>query len=671
MNDPSLSVGIPPASGTRFDVVSPVQQQHDPSVPLTKAGLPRKKPGRKPGSTVKPRDPDSDAAKARKPRKPRDPNAPPIQRKRKAPPTAADGPTSNAVTPDDVPSNNHSSNPLAAAAAAGTSLSSFADAAQSHQPRMSDFTDMRMAASRSPAQSGMMNKVPKRESMPSSMQNILNSEPDPSPPAPTVPPARSVFDPVRGSYDPVRETMMARDPYGTASLGSPRATQAQTLNRASASPSIASLVDGPVPQMRSPVSSFNVTQPHAAASRQEPTSMPTSPSHPIRTAQHAVLAAPNSTSTMTAANNVHAANAALPIQDPAQPKSHSTSSASASGPAANKFAAASAKQPTKPIIKPVVRTLSESKKQPPLPPPVPTLKPDPPTRQTGTGSILGLLKKSSPKQTSVASSSPHLKGVKEPLPALPDSSNPLDFGKVQAGDTDGTSIVLRIALNGQTNKYVNFMQMAEERYGWDALHPRAAAQRDRKARIAAATSALAQAGSGRESGDEMSDDVSEGENSGAGGLTSGAEAKPVKKKRNFKEDEYDKDDDFVDDSEMLWEEQAAASRDGFFVYSGPLVPEAPKSPIDPVPKRGRGSRGGRGGGRGAGTGRGGGPGSRGGGTGRGGGPGSRGGQVRKPRITKAEKEQRERDERDRLAALASGTGLMGGANPFAAGMAGN
>lgn len=44
------------------------------------------------------------------------------------------------------------------------------------------------------------------------------------------------------------------------------------------------------------------------------------------------------------------------------------------------------------------------------------------------------------------------------------------------------------------------------------------------------------------------------------------------------EDEYDKDDDFVDDSELLWEEQAAASRDGFFVYSGPLIPEVEKPP---------------------------------------------------------------------------------------------
>ncbi|UZP42411.1 hypothetical protein NXS19_010227 [Fusarium pseudograminearum] len=76
----------------------------------------------------------------------------------------------------------------------------------------------------------------------------------------------------------------------------------------------------------------------------------------------------------------------------------------------------------------------------------------------------------------------------------------------------------------------------------------------------------------------MSVDLSDGEGSNPdNGVTSGADAqaKP-KKKRNFKEDQYDVDDDFVDDSELLWEAQAAASRDGFFVYSGPLVPEVEK-----------------------------------------------------------------------------------------------
>ena len=34
---------------------------------------------------------------------------------------------------------------------------------------------------------------------------------------------------------------------------------------------------------------------------------------------------------------------------------------------------------------------------------------------------------------------------------------------------------------------------------------------------------------------------------------------------------YDIEDPFIDDSELLWEEQRAATRDGFFVYFGPLI----------------------------------------------------------------------------------------------------
>jgi len=276
------------------------------------------------------------------------------------------------------------------------------------------------------------------------------------------------------------------------------------------------------------------------------------------------------------------------------------------------------------------------------------------------------------KKASSSSSSPRINGSKDALPPVPGNERSiLDFGKVKPGEeTAAPSIVLHIPLNGESNKYVNFMRMAEETYGWDALHPRLAANRERKARIAAASAALEKEknGSGRETGDEEEDLQSDNDGSnvemGGVGATNGASgpdappAKKARKKRNFKEDEYDKEDDFVDDSELLWEEQAAASKDGFFVYSGPLIPEVPKPAPDERPKRGRGggrgSRGGRGG-----TTRGGGEGT---GRGRGGGPGSRGGSTtRKPRITKLEKEQRDKEkaERERIAQLTSKAGAAG------------
>jgi hypothetical protein len=156
------------------------------------------------------------------------------------------------------------------------------------------------------------------------------------------------------------------------------------------------------------------------------------------------------------------------------------------------------------------------------------------------------------------------------------------------------------------------------------------------------------------------DSEAEGSNIEMGGMSDGRTgtdggAKRVPKKRKMKEDEYDKDDGFVDDSELLWEEQAAAANDGFFVYSGPLVPEGEKPALDiradGAPKRGRG-RGSRGGARAS--------------SGRGGaaalaastglrpnglplsGPGSRGGSTtRKPRITKADRARMEQEKLDR------------------------
>ncbi|KAH7015161.1 hypothetical protein EDB80DRAFT_568050 [Ilyonectria destructans] len=555
-------------------------------VQLTAAGVPRKKPGRKPGSVVKPKNADgSDAPKAtRKPRKSRDSNIQPIQRKRKIA-LATD-------TDTDVPSDSKN---LAAIA--------------SRQPRVSDVSNMTASSPAQPQQQQQQQqhshqpdqryspKIPKREHYPGSMQNILNSDP-PQPPPQSSPPTTSVvpvrtsgqsYDPIRGKIDPVRESMVSHNPYGSAS-GSPRAPT-QMPNR---SPTIASLLEPSAPPTSSPNHTHTTYQPASTQPRfqpQEP-SLPPSPSN-------------------------HARGVSTPT------------------PSSRSLAPEVAKNP------------------PPPPPPVqrPVIK-----ESNFTTISNGPIKKVSPKQK------PHT-GVSTPktdnLDDLQESEGRsiLDFGRAKPGEELQTpTIVLTIPIQaGETNKYVNFMRMAEDRYGWDALHPRLAANRDRKARIAAAAASLEKVESGRESGDEMSVDLSDAEGSnpenGDNGGTSGpdAQAKP-KKKRNFKEDQYDVDDDFVDDSELLWEAQAAASRDGFFVYSGPLVPEVekPAAGHDGPVKRGRGGRGSRGGGRGAST--------RGGaGSGRGGGPGSRGGSItRKPRITKSEKAQREREkaERESLAQLA-------------------
>ncbi|CAF3475203.1 hypothetical protein SNK03_012439 [Fusarium graminearum] len=569
---------LPPQSGTgparRYALVD------NQWVQLTAAGVPRKKPGRKPGTIVKPRTSDgADIAKAaRKPRKPRDPNAPPMPRKRKI--ATGDG-------EEDVPSDSKS------LAAAGVTI-----AGQSH------IADASILSASSPAQHHLQTpssshkpeqryspKMAKREHF-GSMQSLLNSDPPAERPSSqpqsqpngsTSIPVRTSgqsYDPIRGNYDPVRETMVPHNSYNSAS-GSPRAPS-QIPNR---SPTIASLLHGT----------------ESRSQYQPPSNQPR-----------------------------------FQAPEPSQPPSPSKEPQTVSTPT-----------PT-PSSRPPVQ---EPKKDP-APPPPPVQRPV--IRESNFTTISnGPIKKSSPKQK------PHT-GVSTPKTDNLDDMQEgegrsiLDFGRAKPGEeAQAPTIVLSVPIQpGETNRYVNFMRMAEDRYGWDALHPRLAANRDRKARIAAAAASLEKAESGRESGDEMSVDLSDGEGSNPdNGITSGADAqaKP-KKKRNFKEDQYDVDDDFVDDSELLWEAQAAASRDGFFVYSGPLVPEVekPAAGQEGPPKRGRGGRGSRGGARGAST--------RGGaGTGRGGGPGSRGGAVtRKPRITKQEKAQREREkaERETMAQMA-------------------
>lgn len=110
------------------------------------------------------------------------------------------------------------------------------------------------------------------------------------------------------------------------------------------------------------------------------------------------------------------------------------------------------------------------------------------------------------------------------------------------------------------------MCMVEECYGWDVLYFRLVVLWECKVFIVVVMVVLEKEknGSGCDIGDEMEEDLSEVDNSnvemggmGNGNLVSGFEVvfvKLVRKKWNFKEDEYDKDDDFVDDFEMFWEE---------------------------------------------------------------------------------------------------------------------
>jgi hypothetical protein len=241
------------------------------------------------------------------------------------------------------------------------------------------------------------------------------------------------------------------------------------------------------------------------------------------------------------------------------------------------------------------------------------------------------------------------------------------FGPVVNGngtsETQGTNIWLTFDLKGRDNVTINFAQEVEKKYGFAALHPRIAARKERQRQINAAGAALERAAGGA-SNDDQSVDLSENEsNVEMGGMDDETSAREngAKKRRKRKQEDYDKEDDFIDDTELAWEQQALMAKDGFFVYSGPLITEEKPTieryvtsglstrfkltsdRADGTVRRGRGR--GRGGAvRGEASGR---------GRGRGGGPGSRGGTtVRKPRVTKADRAmmEQEKQARESLAA---------------------
>jgi hypothetical protein len=468
----------------------------------------RRKPGRKPGSVNKPKNnadssaTNTDAPRVRKARKPRDPNAPPTQRRKKNA-----GSDANSVV-DVKP-------------AAGVP--------RPPQPPPEALTNFHVPASVTPNQA----QKGKNEDIQRPIQSFFTNAPPPPPPQQSQPPqpvrtSGQNYDPIRSNYDPVRETVVTHNSYSN-SQGSP--SHPHSVNRASASPSISSLVDPPNQALTSPsiaTQSFFNQQQQARLHRDEGhTSVPPSPT-------------------------------------------------------VNRLAPSAVVEPS--TQKPPTPVAMAVKKQDIAPAPGPS-----------TISKKGMGPGSTATSSAAASPKPHkLKEPKEPKELYPTPPPLPGSGLMQlggAGASDGAefrapTVILQIPLNGEVNKYVNFTRLAEERYGWDALHPRLAAQRDRLARVAAAGAALERNGSNKDSGDEMSlDSEAEGSNIEMGGMSDGRTgtdggAKRVPKKRKMKEDEYDKDDGFVDDSELLWEEQAAAANDGFFVYSGPLVPEGEKPALD-------------------------------------------------------------------------------------------
>ncbi|KAL4977268.1 hypothetical protein BDW66DRAFT_133239, partial [Aspergillus desertorum] len=431
--------------------------------------------------------------------------------------------------------------------------------------------------------------------------------PTTSPPYPTMvsaPPSRPQSQPLapppqRSSgqnYDPIRSAFgtsssPAAQPSGPASTSftPPARPVSPRPFRASASPAISSIIDPPQSNSPAQYAPRTYGSPSRPVTSYPPTpvSAPAAPTHlPPSSAPygHQSPYGPTSQASASEETQVHAgvisSHITMPpaVPEPKPPAQRSLQTSSGPIPMEDdneRATPAAVEKVSKREAKP--STVPSSK--PPSPKPSRPAKEVPPPLPQGSGLI-----------------SNALFGVDDSASDTPKQRTP--------------NIIVHIPLKGHPNQIVNFARLAEEQYGFAALHPRLAAHKERMARVAAAGAALERndrLGRGISAGESADEDLSldaerDSEADGDGAMSAAAAksnepADGTKKRRRRKIEEYDRDDPFVDDSEMVWQEQAAASKDGFFVYSGPLVPEGDKIQVeraDGTIKRGRGrGRGGR------------------------------------------------------------------------------
>lgn len=388
-----------------------------------------------------------------------------------------------------------------------------------------------------------------RQQPPFTSDSMSRSNITPQPPSQSPAPAPASRPYSSGqNYDPIRGATYEYAPSRPAAIvnGAQSAQASPQVNRASASPSIQSLIDPP-PTLKTNTS--NMTYVQQANSHPVPqqtasfVNQPTSPKPtPVSTTQSLPLSPlPTQTQQVVATSMDGAMDIDAVPQD----------------------------NPKQPTVKPQPQSKSSSSVPTPKPS-KPTSPPAKPASKVGTGS--GLL-----------------------------SSNNLFGGPSSETDSEpkGLTIDFQIKLNPAGGNQINIAHEIIKKYGGDAVDPHAAAHRNRLRAMALAQNKLE-----ANSTDDMSVDLSELDNDSnveMGGMDderSGAGGEPVRKRRR-KIEEYDKEDDFIDDRELAWEESAAVAKDGFFVYSGPLVPAGEAAQVESsAPTRGRGGGRARGRGRG-------------------------------------------------------------------------
>lgn len=133
---------------------------------------------------------------------------------------------------------------------------------------------------------------------------------------------------------------------------------------------------------------------------------------------------------------------------------------------------------------------------------------------------------------------------------------------------------------GQAEIVINVLKLAEDKYGWNAIHP------DARSAIDMMDDILDDDDEGDD--DEGDDDLQIIEDKSKkdakeSDTKTGAESEDedLKSRRwraeqtriNRKVGKYDYEDPFIDDAELQWEEEITTTKEGFFVFWGPLVDE--------------------------------------------------------------------------------------------------
>lgn len=349
------------------------------------------------------------------------------------------------------------------------------------------------------------------------------------------------------NYDPIRGATYDHAPSRPAVVtnGAQSAQASPQINRASASPSIQSLIDPPQPtQMSTPAVSHAqqanlqlVPQQTASFVNVHLSPKPTPVPSVVQSLPPSPLPAQPMPSLITSTDGAMDIDTQEAPQQPTIKQTQSKSSSSAATPKPSKPASPSAKASAK----------------------------------VGSGS--GLL-----------------------------SGNTLFGGPSSEVDSEsqGLTIEFTIALNPAGGNSINVAKEIIKKYGSDAVDPHAVAHRSRLRAVALAQNKL-EANSTDDMSVDLGSELDGDSNVEMGGMDderSGAGGEPAKKRRK-KAEEYDKEDDFIDDRELAWEENAAVAKDGFFVYSGPLVAEGEAAQVESTaPTRARGGARGRGRGRG-------------------------------------------------------------------------